>query len=155
MKKRNIVISGVVLAGAIFAGGSLYASENIAQYKKSNHQKTLHELGIEAKTKDLERMTTLTDEDGNKWIYNDFINSGKFEEKMKERYTEDVSGAFIEVQDKIMQKYAKEGDSIPVILLDEELKEGSFSFNREDGEVLIFKLKYNDDKGKWDYEQEK
>jgi hypothetical protein len=155
MKKRNIVISGVVLAGAIFAGGSLYASEDIAQYKKSNHQKTLHELGIEAKTKDLERMTTLTDEDGNKWIYNDFINSGKFEEEMKERYTEDVSGAFIEVQDKIMQKYAKEGDSIPVILLDEELKAGSFSFNRENGEVLIFKLKYNEKNGTWDYEQEK
>lgn len=154
MKKRNIVISSVVLAGAIFAGGSLYASEDIAHLKKSDHQKTLHELGIEAKTKDLEKMTTLTDEDGNKWIYNDFVNSGKFEEEMKERYTEDVSGAFIEVQDKIMQKYAKVGDSIPVILLDEELKAGSFSFNRENGEVLIFKLKYNEKNGIWDYEKE-
>ena len=155
MKKRSVFICGLVLAGAVFAGSNLYASEDIVQLKKSNHQKTLHSLGIEVKTKDLERMTTLTDSNGKKWIYNDFIHSGTFEEEMRDKYIEDVAGAFIEVQDEIMQEHAKVGDTIPVILLDEDLKEGSFSFNRENGEVLVFKLKYNENNGTWDYEKEK
>ncbi|WP_429841827.1 hypothetical protein [Brevibacillus sp. FIR094] len=154
MKKRSVFIFGLVFAGAVFAGSNLYASEDIEQYEISNHQKTLHALGIEAKPKDIERMNTLTDENGKEWIYTDFIDRGTLIEKMDNKYTEDIGGAFIQVHDKIMQKYAEVGDTIPVILLDEELKEGSFSFNREDGEVLVFKLKYNQNNGTWDYQKE-
>ncbi|BAH43922.1 hypothetical protein BBR47_53490 [Brevibacillus brevis NBRC 100599] len=155
MKKRNLVISGVVLAGAIFAGSSLYASEDVEQFEQGNQMKTLSALGIEAKSDDLVAMKTLTDEKGQEWIYNEFTRRAPLMDKIEEERSVKVKDAFIEVQDEIMQQHTKKGDSIPVILLDEELKEGSFSFNREDGEVLIFKLKYNDDKGKWDYEQEK
>ncbi|WP_241970686.1 hypothetical protein [Brevibacillus sp. Leaf182] len=52
-----------------------------------------------------------------------------------------------------MQQYAKPGDSIPTILLDEALKEGYFAFNRQDGETLSFKIKY--DNGSWEYKLEK
>ncbi|ATF11234.1 hypothetical protein P4V43_29300 [Brevibacillus fortis] len=155
MKKRSIAISGLVLAGAIFAGSSLYASEDVEQYEKGNQMKTLNSLGIEAKSDDLVAMKTLTDENGKEWIYNEFTKRAPLMDKIENERSVDVKDAFIEVQDEIMQKHAKVGDTIPVILLDEELKEGSFSFNREDGEALIFKLKYNEKNGKWDYEQEK
>ncbi|QDS37196.1 hypothetical protein [Brevibacillus brevis] len=153
MKKRSVFIFGLVLAGAVFVGSNLYASEDVERYEKSNHQKTLHALGIEAEPKDVERMNTLTDGNGKKWIYTDFIDRGTIIEKMDSKYTEDVGGAFIQVHDKIMQKYAKVGDTIPVILLDEELKEGYFAFNRQEGETLSFKIKY--DNGAWEYELQK
>ncbi|MFS0917673.1 hypothetical protein [Brevibacillus sp. 179-C 1.1 NHS] len=98
-------------------------------------------------------MKTVTDKTGKKWLFNEFTNSTPLIEKMDKEFVEDVGGSFIEIQDEIMQKYAKVGDTIPAILLDETLKEGSFSFIREDGEMLIFKLKY--DNGSWKYEKQK
>ncbi|WP_241752876.1 hypothetical protein [Brevibacillus agri] len=62
---------------------------------------------------------------------------------MREQYEEDVAGPFISVQDEIMQAYAKPGDSIPTIILDEALKEGYFVFSRQDGETSSFKIKYD------------
>ncbi|WP_188066803.1 hypothetical protein [Brevibacillus brevis] len=155
MKKRNVVLSGLALAGAIFAGSNLYASEDVEQFEQGNQMRTLSSLGIEAKSDDLEPMKTLTDENGKEWIYTDFTKRTPLMDKIENERSVGAKSAFIEVQDAIMQKYAEIGDSIPVILLDEELKEGSFSFNREDGEALIFKLKYNEKKAAWDYEQEK
>ncbi|MGG4455368.1 hypothetical protein [Brevibacillus porteri] len=64
MKKRSVFIFGLVLAGTVFAGSNLYASEDIEQYEISNHEKTLHALGIEAKPKDIKRMNTLIDKNG-------------------------------------------------------------------------------------------
>ncbi|MFF2532429.1 hypothetical protein ACFVS2_26540 [Brevibacillus sp. NPDC058079] len=154
MKKRNLIISGVVLAGAIFAGSSLYASEDVEQLEQGNQMKTLSALGIEAKSDEVAPMQTLTDEKGKEWIYTDFTKRSPMMNKIETERSVGAKDAFIEVQDEIMQKHAKVGDTIPVILLDEELKEGSFSFNREDGEALIFKLKYNEKNGKWDYEKE-
>lgn len=155
MKKRNVILSGLALAGAIFAGSNLYASEDVEQFEQGNQMRTLSSLGIEAKSDDLEPMKTLTDKNGKEWIYTDFTKRTPLMDKIENERSVGAKSAFIEVQDAIMQKYAEIGDSIPVILLDEELKEGSFSFNREDGEALIFKLKYNEKKAAWDYEQEK
>lgn len=153
MKKRNVILSGLVLGGAVLAGGSLYASEDTKSYVKGNHLKALEAVGIEAKAKDLGVMKTITDDNGKKWVFNEFTKSTKLIEAMEEKYEEDVAGAFISVQDEIMQAHAKPGDSIPTIVLDEALKEGYFAFSRKDGETLSFKIEY--DNGSWEYELEK
>ncbi|MGK5509769.1 hypothetical protein [Brevibacillus formosus] len=153
MKKRNVILSGLFLVGVVFVGSSLYASEDIESYIKGNHMKAIHAMGIEVKDQKLENMATITDENGKKWVFNEFTKSTNLIETMREKYEEDVAGPFISVQDEIMQKYAKPGDSIPTILLDETLKEGYFAFIRQDGEALSFKIKY--DNGSWEYELEK
>lgn len=153
MKKRNMILSGLVLAGAVFAGSSLYASEDTESYIKGNHMKAIHAMGIEAKAQNLKSMATITDENGKKWIFNEFTKRTTLIETMRDKYEEDVAGPFISMQDEIMQAHAKPGDSIPTILLNEALKEGYFAFSREDGETLSFKIKY--DNGSWDYELEK
>ncbi|NRR19427.1 hypothetical protein [Brevibacillus sp. MS2.2] len=153
MKKRNVILSGLFLVGVVFVGSSLYASEDIESYIKGNHMKAIHAMGIEVKDQKLENMATITDENGKKWVFNEFTKSTNLIETMREKYEEDVAGPFISIQDEIMQKYAKPGDSIPTILLDEALKEGYFAFNRQDGETLSFKIKY--DNGSWEYNLEK
>ncbi|WJQ81317.1 hypothetical protein [Brevibacillus brevis] len=153
MKKRNVILSGLFLVGVVFVGSSLYASEDIESYIKGNHMKAIHAMGIEVKDQKLENMATITDANGKKWVFNEFTKSTNLIETMREKYEEDVAGPFISVQDEIMQEYAKPGDSIPTILLDETLKEGYFAFIREDGEALSFKIKY--DNGSWEYELEK
>ncbi|MFI8714823.1 hypothetical protein [Brevibacillus brevis] len=153
MKKRNAFILGLVLAGAIFAGSNLYTSEDIEQYEKGNHLVALHSLGIKVNSDELAPMQALTDENGKEWIYNKFSKRAPLIEKIIDERSVDVKDAFIEVQDEIMQKYTKKGDTLPVILLDENLNEGYFAFIREDGEALSFKIKY--DNGSWGYELEK
>ncbi|MFF0831171.1 hypothetical protein ACFYU8_30505 [Brevibacillus sp. NPDC003359] len=153
MKKRNVILSGLFLVGVVFVGSSLDASEDIESYIKSNHMKAIHAMGIKTKAQNLESMNTITDENGKKWVFNEFTKSTKLIETMRERYEEDVAGPFISVQDEIMQEYAKPGDSIPTIVLDEALKAGYFAFSRQDGETLSFKIKY--DNGSWEYELEK
>ncbi|MDR9507422.1 hypothetical protein [Brevibacillus agri] len=143
MKKRNAILTGLVFTVAVFAGSSLYASEGTESYSKGNHLKALEAVGIEAKAKDLGVMKTITDDNGKKWVFNEFTKSRKLIEKMREQYEEDVAGPFISVQDEIMQAYAKPGDSIPTIILDEALKEGYFVFSRQDGETSSFKIKYD------------
>lgn len=98
-------------------------------------------------------MKTVTDDNGKEWVFNEFTKSTKLIEEMRKKYEEDVAGPFISVQDEIMQEYAKPCDTIPTILLDETLKEGYFMFNRQDGETVAFKIKY--DKGAWQYELRK
>lgn len=153
MKKKSVYIFGLVLAGAVFVGSNLYASEDIEQYEKGNHLITLHSLGIEVNSDELAPMQTLTDENGKEWIYNEFTKRAPLMNKIKNERSVDVKDAFIDVQDEIMQEYTKKGDTIPVILLDEDLIEGYFAFNRQEGETLSFKIKY--DNGSWEYELEK
>ncbi|TKI58392.1 hypothetical protein E8L90_25010 [Brevibacillus antibioticus] len=150
MKKRSVFILGLVLAGAVFAYSNLCTSEDIEQYEKGNHLITLRSLGIEVNSDELAPMQTLTDGNGKEWIYNNFTKRAPLMEKIIDERSVDVKDAFIEVQDEIMQKYTKKGDTLPVILLDENLNEGYFAFNRQDGETLSFKIKY--DNGSWEYE---
>ncbi|CAI9006530.1 DUF5590 domain-containing protein [Brevibacillus sp. IT-7CA2] len=150
MKKRNVILSGLFLVGAVFVGSNLYASEDIEQYKKGNHLVTLHSLGIEVNSDELAPMQALTDENGKEWIYNRFSKRAPLMDKIIDERSVDEKDAFIEIQDEIMQKYTKKGDTLPVILLDENLNEGYFAFNRQDGETLSFKIKY--DNGSWEYE---
>jgi hypothetical protein len=153
MKKRNVILSGLFLVGVVFVGSSLYASEDIESYIKGNHMKAIHAMGIEVEAQKLENMATITDENGKKCVFNEFTNRTTLIETMREKYEEDVAGPFISIHDEIMQQYAKPGDSIPTILLDETLKEGYFAFIRQDGEALSFKIKYNN--GSWEYELKK
>lgn len=155
MKKTTLFVLGLFLTGAVLVSNNLHASEDIDNFEKVNHQKTLHSLGIEVKTKELENLNTISDKSGNKWVYNDFTEREPLVGKLKEKYSEEAKTSFLEVQDKIMQQYAEVGDTVPVILLDEDLKDGSFSFSRENGEVLTFKLKYDKKNGTWSYKKEK
>ncbi|BAH46579.1 hypothetical protein BBR47_56020 [Brevibacillus brevis NBRC 100599] len=153
MKKRNAFILGLVLAGAVFTGSNLYTSEDIEQYEKGNHLVALHSLGIKVNSDELAPMQAVIDENGKEWIYNKFSKRAPLMDKIIDERSVDVKDAFIEVQDEIMQEYTKKGDTLPVILLDENLNEGYFAFNRQDGETLSFKIKY--DNGAWEYALEK
>jgi len=155
MKKATWFVLGLCAAGAVFAGSHLQANEDIDSFEKANQQKTLHAIGIDVKTKELENLNTITDENGDKWVYTEFTERVPLIQKFEEKYPEDVKSSFIEMQDKIMQKYSQVGDFVPVILLDEELKEGSFTFSRDNGEVLSFAIKYDERAGRWSYQKVK
>ncbi|MEJ8546351.1 hypothetical protein [Brevibacillus borstelensis] len=156
MKKNKFALLGLalLLAGTtLFVSNQISATEDGDMIEKGNHQSTLKTLGIHAKTKDLESLNMVTDQGGKTWIYVDFTERTPLIEKMENKYPEEITGSFIEIQDKIMQKYAKVGDQIPIILLDEELQEGSFSFTRKTGETLSFEIRLDQEKGKWTYKE--
>lgn len=86
MKKRNVIFSGLFLVGVAFVGSSLYASEDTESYIKGNHMKAIHAMGIEVKPQNLRSMATITDDNGKKWVFNEFTKSTKLIEKMREKY---------------------------------------------------------------------
>ncbi|USG67081.1 hypothetical protein NDK47_07260 [Brevibacillus ruminantium] len=156
MAKKRIIFYGLALLVAgttLFIGNQINATEDPDMKEKVRHQSTLHTLGIDVETKSLKNLNTLTDMNGNHWIYTDFTERTPLDEKIGEIYSEEIQSSFIEVQDKIMQKYAQIGDQIPIILLDEELKEGTFSFTRKSGETLSFEIRLDPAKGKWTYQE--
>lgn len=157
MKKTRLLLLGALFAGtALFVGNNIYASKDpdkVLEVNKVNHQKTLHALGIDVNKNDLKNLGILTDKEGEKWIYNAFTQRRLIVDKIEKKYSEEVKTSFIEMQDELMQKYAKKGDTVPVILLDEDLKEGSFSFTRENGDIVSFKLKYDEKEEKWNYKK--
>lgn len=155
MKKATIFVFGLLLAGAAFVGTSLDAHEDIDQWEKANHQRTLRAIGIEVSAKELETLNIITDQNGKKWMYSEFTERVPLIEKLEEKYPEDVKSSFLEMEDKIMQKYSKVGDFVPIVLMDEDLKEGSFTFSRDNGEVLSFALTYQENTGRWSYKKVK
>ncbi|USG67082.1 hypothetical protein NDK47_07265 [Brevibacillus ruminantium] len=153
-KKVTLLGLALLLAGTtLFIGNQIRATEDPDMMEKVMHQSTLQTLGINAEAKSLETLEILTDERDKKWVYANFTEITPFMEKFEKQYSEEIQSSFIEVQDKIMQKYAQIGDQIPIILLDEELKEGTFSFTRKSGETLTFEIRLDPAKGKWTYQE--
>ena len=158
MKKIGAIALGVVICGAIFASNDIYANKDLARVldiNKTNHSKSLEVLGIKADTSKLKNLDIVTDNKGKKWVYNTFTQSNLIEEKMEQKYSKETVSSFIEVQDQIMQALAQKGDTVPVILLNEDLSEGTFTFTRDKGKgkVVSVKLKYNDKDGTWNYKE--
>ncbi|MGC5326079.1 hypothetical protein [Brevibacillus sp. SYSU BS000544] len=158
MKKIGAIALGLVICGALFANSDIYANKDLTKVldiNKTNHSKSLEVLGIKADTSKLKNLDTVTDNNGKKWIYNTFTQSNLIEEKMEQKYSKETVSSFIEVQDQIMQALAKKGDTVPVILLNEELTEGTFTFIRDKGKgkVVAVKLKYNEKDSTWNYKE--
>ncbi|QQE75478.1 hypothetical protein KDJ56_05780 [Brevibacillus composti] len=156
MNRKRITFLGLALLMAgttLFISNQINATEDPDMLEKARHQSTLQTLGIDVEAKSLENLNILIDRNNKKWIYADFTERPSLDEKIGKMYSEEVQSSFIEVQDKIMQKYAQVGDQIPIILLDEELKEGTFSFTRKSGETLSFKIQLDPVKGKWTYKE--
>ncbi|MFM1653579.1 hypothetical protein ACI7RC_15915 [Brevibacillus sp. B_LB10_24] len=88
------------------------------------------------------------DKSGASWTYVSYSKSNLIEEKMMEKYGSSVS--FIETHDGIMTKYAERGDTLPIILMNEDLTEGVFSFMRG-GKVVSIKMNNIGKYGIWTY----
>lgn len=158
MKRIGAIALGLVICGVLFTNNDIYANKDLTRVldiNKTNHSKSLEMLGIKVDTSNLKNLDTVTDNEGKKWIYNTFTQSNLIEEKMEQKYSKETAYSFIEVQDRIMQALAKKGDTVPVILLNEDLTEGTFTFIRDKGkgEVVSVKLKYNDKDSTWNYKE--
>ncbi|MED4779427.1 hypothetical protein [Brevibacillus choshinensis] len=157
MKKIGLLALSVVAAGAfLFTATNIYANKDLTKVtssNKTNHQKTLEALGIEVDASALKNLKSLKDKSGKNWTYNTFTQSHLIEEKMKEVLSEKAATSFIEVQDDIMANYSEPGDVVPVILLSEDMTEGSFTFLKDKGKgkVVTFKLKYDKKSETWSY----
>lgn len=157
MKKIGVLALSVVAAGAfLFTANNIYANKDItkvAQSNKTNHQKTMEALGIEVDASALKNLNKFKDKNGKSWTYNTFTQSNLIEEKMREQLSEKAASSFIEVQDDIMAKYSEPGDVVPVILLSDDMSEGSFTFLKDKGKgkVISFKLKYDKKAETWSY----
>lgn len=160
MKKNNIAafsLALLVACGTLFAANQLSANEPNLDIKLYA-QNTLQVLGIDADTDSItsshsvKDSVTFTDKDGKEWVYIDFTDRTKFIEDMENYYDEEFVGTFIDVQADIMRKHSQAGNTIPVILLDKDLQEGTFSFTRSSGETLSFPIYYDSRKG-WTYEE--
>lgn len=160
MKKIGIVASTLAL---LIVTGSFLFTDHLSAYdpdlvEKTNTQRTLHILGFDVDTDSIASSQAVknkkffTDENGDKWIYLEYTDKANFIEDMFNYYDEEFVQSLMEVQAQIMRKHSQVGDYIPIILLDEDLQKGSFSFTRDNGETLSFPIHYESIKG-WVYEE--
>jgi len=147
----------LVACGTMFAANQLHANEPHL-IEKQYAQNTLEALGIDTDTDSIKSShsvkdrITFTDDNGKEWIYIDYSDRTEFIEDMENYFDGGFVESFIGVQSKIMRKYSQVGDRIPVILLDEDLQAGTFSFTRDSGETLSFPIQEERTKG-WIYKE--
>ncbi|CAM3333215.1 MULTISPECIES: hypothetical protein [Brevibacillus] len=160
MKKNRMAALGLALlcAGSTFFITNQLSANEPYMIEKLNNQSTLEVLGIEVdtdaikSTHSVKDKNVITDVKGKKWVYIEYTDITPFIDDLENYYEVDFVGTFIDVQSAIMRKHAQIGDQIPIILLDEDLHEGTFSFTRESGETLSFPIQFDSKKG-WTYKE--
>ncbi len=159
MKKIKVFAIGIAVVSMLTIIGTSYASKDqnkLLKVNAQNHTKTLKALGISTEPSHLKNLAEVSDKNGKEFIYASFTDSDLLEQKIRDEISKDAASEFIQVQDKIMQKYAKKGDTVPILLLDETLQEGFFSFTRENGtgEQITIHLSFDPQKTKWSFEKQ-
>jgi len=160
MKKKWIVTFSLALlvACASFFITIQLRENDSAMIEEVSIQKTLQVLGIETDIESIKSShsvkdrTNFTDKNGKKWVYIEYTDRTAFIEDMENYYDGGFIESFIGVQASIMRKHSQVGDYIPIILLEENLQRGSFSFTRNNGETLSFPIHCEYIKG-WVYDE--
>jgi len=160
LKKKWFVVSSLaLLVGCASFFITIQLRENDSDMiVEVSIQRTLQVLGIETdiesikSSQSVKDRTYFTDGDGKKWVYIEYTDRTAFIEDMENYYNGGFIESFIGVQASIMRKHSQIGDYIPIILLDEDLQQGSFTFSRDSGETLSFPIHYEYIKG-WVYEE--
>ncbi|MGF9905912.1 hypothetical protein [Brevibacillus porteri] len=84
-------------------------------------------------TSSFSALDTIVDDEGKEWIYVSYLHSNLIEEQLKEKYSREVSTSFIDVQEQILDPIIQEGETIPVLLVNEDLTFGKMAYLQEEG----------------------
>ncbi|RAT97401.1 hypothetical protein [Brevibacillus sp. Leaf182] len=160
MKKMIPLCIGLVFV--VMIGPNVLADKGIPQLTDSSQKyqsETLDKLGIRSAnssfmkndTSSFSAFDTVVDDEGKEWIYVSYLHSNLIEEQLKEKYSREVSTSFIDVQEQILDPIIQEGDTIPVLLVNEDLTFGKMAYLQEEGngDLILAEFELDEDSKQW------
>lgn len=116
------------------------------------HVHTLKNLGVNTNASALKNGMTFTDNNGNSWVYTSYIQEHLISDQIRSDYGVKAANSFIEMEGQILQAQRRKGDTVPAILMNQELTKGVFAFSREEGkgEVVAVHFAYNSETGEFE-----
>lgn len=159
MVKNLKLLVGVGLLGlcVVFSGATMISSAKGKEQKekysieiknenvKKHHVKNLNSVNINADQDSLKNLQVFRDEEGKDWTYCSFLESGLLVDKVREKYSKKAALSFNDVQERIMDDMSQKGDTLPVLLVNEELTQARFIFTRDagKGKTIVKELNYD------------
>ncbi|TKI59218.1 hypothetical protein E8L90_29555 [Brevibacillus antibioticus] len=157
MKKMIPLCIGLVFV--VMIGPNVMADKGIPQLTDSSQKyqsETLDKLGIRSTnmkndSSSFSALDTVVDDEGKEWIYVSYLHSNLIEEQIKEKYSRKVSTSFIEVQEQILDPIIQEGDTLPVLLVNEDLTFGKMAYLQEEGngDLILATFELDEDNQQW------
>lgn len=160
LKKLIPVCVGLAVMAVV--GQSVLADKEVQQLTDSSQKyqsMTLEKLGVQlnnntfkgGSASELPVLDTVKDAQGNEWTYVSYLHSNLIEEQLEEKYSKKVATSFIDVQEKILDPIIQVGDTIPVLLFNEDLTLGKMAYLQEEGEgkLILAEFKLDEDNQEW------
>jgi|GEM_PF-2741010 len=149
-----LALSGVTIVAAVKDKAShqqKYSMEIKNKKVKAHHIQNLQSEKIKTNLDSLRNLDVVTDDKGNSWIYCSFLESGLLIDQVREKYSKEAALSFNDVQERLMDDLSKKGDTMPGILINEDLDEAKFIFTREGGkgETIKKELTFDEESQTW------
>ncbi|MFI8715453.1 hypothetical protein [Brevibacillus brevis] len=141
---------------------------DVPEKSQAFHLNALEEIGFEKEVavsknriqsnqeeKSLENLDVIVDQNNDKWLYCSYIQSKLVEDEIEAKYSKSASTSFIDIQEEVMEKHRKSGDTVPMLLLKEDLNAGKIVFTRDkgNGEVVTIDVAMNENSENWSIQE--